>query len=71
MFNLDTFYRTAKDRGFLNTDGIRYDLNGKGMREYLESIGVKTLSNRDTGRNGLIECENGIVVSTNGYCYTK
>ncbi len=52
---------------YLNTDGIRYDLDGQGMRDYLESIGVKTIQNWDAHRNGYVLCENGLLVSTNGH----
>jgi len=52
---------------YLNTDGIRYDLDGQGLRDYLESIGFKTVQNWDARRNGYVLCENGLLVSTNGY----
>jgi hypothetical protein len=58
----------AKQKGFIDTDGILYDLKGDGMAAYLKNIGFTILKNYDTGRNGLVITEEGIKVSTNGYC---
>lgn len=57
-----------KDGFFINTDGIFYDLEGKGMAEYLTTIGFKVIKYYDTGRNGVVLTQEGIKVSTNGYC---
>lgn len=57
-----------KNGFFINTDGISYDLNGKGMAEYLMSLGFVIIKYYDTGRNGLVLTQEGIKVSTNGYC---
>jgi hypothetical protein len=54
--------------GFMNTDGILYDLDGKHTAEYLHSLGFEIISYRDTGRNGLVTTKEGIKISTNGYC---
>lgn len=59
----------SNEGAFLNTDGIRYDLDGQGMLEYLEGIGIKTIQNWDARRNGYVLCENGLLVSTNGYAH--
>lgn len=56
-----------RDGFFLNTDGIRYDLDGAGMAEYLQSIGFKVLTWHDMGGNGLVITRDNITVSTNGY----
>jgi len=53
---------------FMNTSGIRYDLDGKGMAEYLTSLGFEIIEYSDTGYNGLVICKEGIQVSTNGFC---
>ncbi len=60
---------TLKSDGFyINTDNITYDLQGKGMAQYLTSIGFNVIKNFDTGANGIVLTEEGIEVSTNGYC---
>lgn len=58
-----------KNGGYINTDGISYDLKGDGMAAYLKSKGFTVVKNYDTGRNGLVITAEGIKVSTNGYCY--
>lgn len=58
----------AKDGFFINTDGISYDLEGKGMAQYLATLGFNIIKYYDTGRNGLVLTEEGIKISTNGYC---
>lgn len=57
-----------KNGFFINTDNIPFDLDGKGMAEYLKSIGFNIIRYFDTGRNGLVLTQEGIQVSTNGYC---
>lgn len=52
---------------FINTDGIRYDLDGKGMAEYLQSIGFEIISYKDKGTNGEVKTKEGIKASTNGF----
>lgn len=59
----------AKEKGFINTDGIRYDLDGKGMAEYLKSLGFNIISFRDTGKHGEVITAEGVTMSTNGYCH--
>jgi len=60
----------AKDeeRSFMDTNGICYDLEGKGMAEYLTGLGFEVIKYYDTGYNGLVICKEGIQVSTNGFC---
>ena len=53
---------------FINTDGITYNLDGRGMAEYLKSIGFGIIRNYDCGTNGVVLTSEGIRVSTNGYC---
>lgn len=64
---------TAKVGGFLPR-AIGYqeccDLDGSHARAFLEAAGFKVVSNRDTGRNGIAITEEGIHLSTNGYCHT-
>ena len=57
-----------KNGFFINTDGISYDLNGKSMAEYLMSLGFGIIKYYDTGTNGIVLTQEGIKVSTNGYC---
>lgn len=59
------------DGFFLNTDNIRYDLDGAGMAEYLESIGFKVLAFHDMGGNGLVITRDNLTVSTNGYTVSR
>lgn len=59
---------TAKKGDFINTDGIRYDLDGKGMAEYLKSLGFEIISHKDKGTHGEIKTKEGIKLSTNGFC---
>ena len=60
---------TIKNKGFfINTEGISYDLNGKGMAEYLMSIGFGIIKYYDAGTHGTVLTLEGIEVSTNGYC---
>ncbi len=54
-------------KGYLHTDGIQYDLDGKSLAEWIENCGYKVTSYTDTGRNGEIVLDNGVSVSTNGY----
>jgi len=68
MFDANKFMETAKRGNFLNTDGIQYDLDGKGLAMYIESLGFKVVSYQDVGTHGRIILENGIEVSTNGHC---
>lgn len=58
----------AKNGKYMNTDGIRYDLDGKGMAEFLTSIGFTVTEYKDIHTNGLVKTAEGIKVSTNGYC---
>ena len=57
-----------KNGFFINTDGISYDLNGKGMAEYLMSLGFGIIKYYDAGTHGIVLTREGIEVSTNGYC---
>lgn len=59
----------AKEGNFINTDGIRYDLDGKGMAEYLKSLGFNIISYRDTGKHGDVITAENVIMSTNGYCH--
>lgn len=61
-------HKVGKVGFYINTDGIPYDLDGKGMAEYLKSLGFKILKYYDTGNNGLVLTDDGIKVSTNGFC---
>lgn len=52
---------------FLDTDGIRYDLDGLGMAVYLKSIGFNVTRNYDARTNGFVITSDGVKVSTNGF----
>ena len=52
------------------SDNIAKDLDGKGVANWLESIGEKVLRHYDTGGNGLAITASGYKVSTNGYVAT-
>lgn len=67
----DIINRVLNGERFLsiNTDQITYNLDGKGMADWLTSCGYTVLSNVDTGTCGLCTLSNGVKVSTNGYCY--
>lgn len=69
MFDYDDVIKASEKGGYLNTNGIRYDLDGKGMADYLRSIGFEVIQHYDTGRNGIVILKDGIKVSTNGYCH--
>lgn len=58
-------YKLASEKGFIIAS---LDLNGKGIKEWLEKQGIKCIENYDTGRNGLVITEDGHRISTNGYC---
>jgi hypothetical protein len=53
---------------YINTDGIISDLDGKGTSDYLRTLGFKIIKYYDTGKNGIVLTEDGIKVSTNGFC---
>lgn len=53
---------------YLDLDGIQYDLDGNSLALWLTSCGYNVLSNVDTRSYGLITLDNGVKVSTNGYC---
>lgn len=60
--------------GFIPTCGEiceNSSLDGNNIRTYLEKRGFKVIKNYDTGNNGLAITEEGICVSTNGYCSRK
>lgn len=64
---------TARVGGFLPSSlGYREcaDLDGSEARRFLEAAGFTVVKNYDTGRNGIAITEEGIHLSTNGYCYT-
>ena len=65
---LDLAKLANEGTSFMDTSGIRYDLDGKGMAEYLTGLGFEVIKYYDTGCNGLVICKEGIQVSTNGFC---
>jgi len=65
---LDLAQLGSEGTSFIDTDGISYDLDGKGMAEYLTSLGFEVIKHYDNGHNGLVICKEGIQVSTNGFC---
>jgi hypothetical protein len=68
-FKKQIIEKAKKENGFfMNTDNIRYDLDGRGMAEYLKSIGFNIIRYFDAGRNGLVLTQEGVQVSTNGHC---
>lgn len=54
------------EKGFIEA---RLDLNGDGIKKWLESNGIKCIENFDTGRNGLVKTADNYLISRNGYCY--
>jgi len=55
---------------YLFIDEIPTDLDGAHLAAYFEQVlNLNVLENYDTGRNGLVILENGLQVSTNGFCY--
>ena len=61
----------AKEGAYIPTYGEiceKSTLDGSNIRTYLEKRGFKVIKNYDTGNNGLAITEEGISVSTNGYC---
>lgn len=52
---------------YLNTDGIRLDLDGAGLAAYLTAAGYTVLHHWDAGSNGWVVLSNGLQVSTNGW----
>ncbi|MBU3173407.1 hypothetical protein [Clostridium estertheticum] len=58
----------AKRGAYMNTDGLKHDLNGEGIAIFLESIGFNVISYEDLGPNGIVKTKEGIKVSTNGNC---
>jgi hypothetical protein len=60
--------KAIKENGFfMNTDGVKLDLDGKGLGEYLTKIGFEVIKYYDTGSNGIVLTKENIKVSTNGY----
>lgn len=51
------------------SNAIPSDLDGRGCRSFLESLGYTVISNRDTGANGEAVTACGLVLSTNGYVH--
>jgi hypothetical protein len=68
MLDMSKFEGTFKlhaEEGFVEAS---LDMNGAGIRKWLEDRGVECIDNRDTGRNGLVLTKSGFFVSTNGFC---
>ena len=53
--------------GFIDTDNIRFSLDGEGMAEHLEELGFEVERYYDNRRSGVVETREGIKVYTNGY----
>lgn len=53
--------------GYINTDGIPYDLDGEGMSNYLKGLGFQIELNYNSGSHGVVITAEGISVSTSGY----
>ncbi|MBU3173401.1 hypothetical protein [Clostridium estertheticum] len=68
-YNKKQILEIARNGEFINTDGIRSDLDARGMAVYLQRIGFNIKSYEDKGTHGLVTTSEGVLVSSNGYCY--
>lgn len=64
-------YQRRGIKGLYLTDFYGSTLDGSDVAKYLTDCGFTVLSYRDTGGKGLVELDNGVSVSTNGFCWKR